>query len=163
MEEPTTKAELLQMMVNGRAALTALIEPIPLERMLESGVEATWSVKDILAHLTSWEVKMCAVLAGRQSELPPANWPTTADAVDAINADFTMANGAKSLIQVLQEFETAIHQALAAVEAMSEADLFDAARFEWQEGRPLWYLVADNTFAHYEEHIPSIEGWLAGW
>ena len=84
MKEPTNKAELLQMMADGRIALTTLIAQIPQERMLEPDVEAVWSIKDILAHLTSWELEMCQVIVMAQAGQPPVNWPTTDEEVDEI-------------------------------------------------------------------------------
>ena len=161
MEEITTKTELLRRVVEGRAALEALLEPIPAEQMLVSGVEADWSLKDILAHIAAWEDKMTAVFAAVQSSDATPDWPTTDAAVDQLNADFYAANRDKPLDQVQQEFAAAYPQAYAAVRAMPEADLFDSERYPWREGRPLWYLVGGNTFWHYEEHIPNIKAWLS--
>lgn len=161
MDEPQNKAELLEWVVDGRATLVHLVSQIPRQHMLAPGVEADWSIKDILAHITSWELKMCEVFAEVQAGQAPSNWPATNEAVDALNAEFTRANKDKPLDQVLQEFETSYPQALAAVEAMPEAVLFDPDRFTWRQGRPLWWLVAGNMFGHYGEHIPALEAWLA--
>jgi hypothetical protein len=162
MIEPTTKADLLQMVENGRAEFMALINQIPQERMLETGVESNWSVKDILAHIAAWELKMSQVFAELQQSDAPPDWPTTDEAVDALNANFYETNRDKPLAQVIADFDAAYPQALAATKAMSEGDLFDPRRFAWREGRPLWWMVAGNTFGHYGDHIPNIETWLAG-
>ena len=104
---------------------------------------------------------MSQVFAEIQMSGEPLDWPTTDEAVDALNAHFYETNRGKSLPQVMAEFETSFTQALAATEAMSEADLFDLERFKWRQGRPLWWMVAGNTFAHYDDHIPNIKKWLA--
>jgi hypothetical protein len=47
------------------------------------------------------------------------------------------------------------------VQSLSEEDLIDPLRFAWMEGSPLFYLVAGNTYGHYQEHIDPIQQWLA--
>ena len=42
-----------------------------------------------------------------------------------------------------------------------DAVLFDAEHFAWREGRPLWFMVAANTYWHYAEHREHLEQWLA--
>ncbi len=160
MKEPATKAELLQMVENGRTQLNALISQIDEAKMLEPGVEENGSIKDILAHMTAWEVKMSEVFVEVTNGRAPTNWPTTDEAVDHLNADFYAANRDKPLAQVMSEFEASYLQVVTAVQALSEDELFDPNRFEWREGRPLWYMVAGNTFGHYGDHLPNIEGWL---
>jgi len=160
MQEPKSKKELLEMVTDGRSQFTSLINKIPEDRMLEKGVESDWSIKDILAHISSWEVKMSQAFSELQKSNDPPDWPTTDEAVHALNADFYTANQNKSLKQVLSAYETSYEQALAVTKAMPESDLFDLDRFDWRQGRPLWWMVAGNTFGHYEDHIPNSEAWL---
>jgi hypothetical protein len=141
--------------------LVTLIDQSPQERMEEKGVETDWSIKDILAHITSWETKMVEVMIAMQTSDEMPDWPTTDEAVDTLNAHFHVNNQDKPLAQVLAEFEASYPQAIAATEATSETDLFNPARFAWRKGRPLWWMVAGNTFGHYSDHIPNIEAWLA--
>jgi hypothetical protein len=47
------------------------------------------------------------------------------------------------------------------VQAMPEDDLINPGRFAWSQGRPLWLLVAGDTYEHYQEHIAQIQEWLA--
>jgi hypothetical protein len=159
-KEPKTKAELLQFVQDGRHQFKAILNEIPQERMEEKGVETNWSVKDILAHITAWETKMTQVLGAMQTSDERPDWPVGDEGVDALNATFYEANKNKPLAQVLTEFEASYPRALAATEAMSETDLFNPDRFAWRKGRPLWWMVAGNTFGHYWDHIPNIEAWL---
>jgi len=46
------------------------------------------------------------------------------------------------------------------VEALSETDLCEPGRFPWREGYALWEGIANNTFAHYDEHAGMIATWL---
>ncbi len=63
---------------------------------------------------------------------------------------------------VLAEFDALEAQIVAAITAVSEADLFTLGRFPWQPAEnPLWYMVGGNTFWHYSKHTPPIERFLA--
>jgi hypothetical protein len=46
-------------------------------------------------------------------------------------------------------------------QTMRDEDLFDPNRFAWRRGSPLWDLVAGDTYEHYNEHMQSIQQWLA--
>ena len=88
------------------------------------------------------------------------DWPVGDEGVDDLNAIFYETNKDKPLAQVLADFAASYPRALTATEAMSETDLFDPDRFAWRNGRPLWWMVAGNTFGHYQDHIPNIHAWL---
>ncbi len=55
---------------------------------------------------------------------------------------------------------------LALVEAIPEEELIDPERVEWYvkprwgEQRALWECIADDSYRHYEQHIPGIRRWL---
>ena len=160
MDEQWTKDEFLALIEDGRTQFNALIAQIPQERMLEPGVDGDWAVKDILAHITSWERKMTDWLAQIAQGEEPTGWPQTNEEIDQLNAAFFAENAAKSLDTVLAEFEASFPQALAAAQAIPEEDLFDPERFSWRQGRPLAYMVGGNTRWHYTEHEPAIRVWL---
>ena len=160
-KEPKNKEELLQFVEDGRIELVALINSIPKERLEEKGVETNWSVKDILAHMTAWETKMSNAFGEVLISDDPPDWPITHQAVDELNAKFYEENKDKSLSQVLAEFEASYPKAVAAINALSEDDLFNPDRFYWRQGLPLWGTAAGNTFGHYADHVPNIQEWLS--
>ena len=55
MDEPKTKAELVDAMRAKRAAWEALLDEVGEARMIEPGVDGEWSVKDVIAHVTVYE------------------------------------------------------------------------------------------------------------
>ena len=60
---------------------------------------------------------------------------------------------------VLEDFE-GVHRMLRwMVSDMREKTLCDNRIFEWMEGEPLWYLVAENAFYHEREHADEIRRW----
>lgn len=46
------------------------------------------------------------------------------------------------------------------VESLSDADLGDPRSFAWTGRRPLWQILAANTWEHYQEHLAGIRAWL---
>src|SRR5688572_25512497 len=58
---PTTKAELIDQLANGRKHLEELIASLSEDQLMRYGSDG-WSVKDHLAHLAMWEVGMAALL-----------------------------------------------------------------------------------------------------
>jgi hypothetical protein len=82
MQEPTTKQELLDLLQQERADWEALVAEIGGARMELSGVTGVWTMKDTIAHLTTWWRREVARLAAAQrNERPPEHPPQTDVAV----------------------------------------------------------------------------------
>jgi len=73
MKEPTSKSELLQAMVTARNEWDALIAQIPRHRLSESAASGSWSVKDVVAHVTEYDRWLALGLAMRLQK-PPQIW-----------------------------------------------------------------------------------------
>lgn len=163
MADPTTRAELLRDMQAGYATFEAVIAPLGETQMTTPGVNSDWSIKDIVAHIATWQARAARSLefAARDEE-PQHDVPVNnEEEMHAFNAATFAANRSRPLAQVLADFHASYRQLLVAVEALNEDALFDAKRFAWMEGDPLWKVVAGNTFGHYPEHITMIEEWQA--
>lgn len=50
-----TKATILQEIQEARAVLTKLVGSIPESRLEEPNAEGTWSVRDVLGHIATWD------------------------------------------------------------------------------------------------------------
>jgi uncharacterized damage-inducible protein DinB len=122
------------------------------------GATGTWSVKDVIAHITWFEREMVGVIQARAlvgSELwnlPP----------DARNAAIFVQNRDRSLADVLAEAERVYAELLAAIETLTDEELADPARFagmptDWQP----WRVIAGNSFEHYRDHALALQAWLA--
>jgi hypothetical protein len=130
-------------------------------RMEQPGVAETWSIKDIVAHLTGWRRRTVgrfqAALRAEPEPEPP--WPAHLQTDDEINAWIYEANRDRSVREVLDDSRQVFQQLLAAIEALPEAQLLDPQRFPWMEGQPL---RGATFFAHFhDEHEPDMRAWLA--
>ncbi len=131
------------------------------EQLEQPGVEADWSVKDILAHITFWHNRMALLIATAQRGEPPATLrqlgEDSAAAVDRVNAQNYAANADRPLAEVRAAFEQSYQHALATVARLSDADLADDSPICQALGGSLLALIAGDTYDHYAEHLPSIQ------
>lgn len=156
MTNPANKEELLTAVIEGRRVFASLLQSLNAAQMERPGVQAEWSVKDIVAHICSWEASLCRWLAMIARDEVPDRPLSEAD-IDRMNAEFTAVNAQKSLDTVLAEFAALETQIVAAVTAVPESDLFTPGRFPWRPPEnPLWYMVGGNTFWHYDEHSKAL-------
>lgn len=123
-----------------------------------------WTLKDIIAHLTSWRLTTAARLeAGLHGGEPELPWPAPLDEehdLDEINRWFDAANRAKSAEEVARESRETFERVERAIAALPERDLFTVGRFAWMPDHALGPAVIAGTLEHYQEHEPDIRAWL---
>lgn len=129
-------------------------------RGLEARPNGAWSIKDHLAHLSSWEWYLLRHHLGGQPEheamdIVESTYRTMDQ--DSVNALLYRRNRDRTLADVEAGLERSHAQVLARLREIPFEDLL-ALRYpdEPDEG-PLLRWVASNTYEHYEEHRVSIE------
>lgn len=162
METLTTKAALLETLRNERSAWDALLAEVGADRLERPGVTGEWSVKDIIAHLMSWESRPVEWLrAARSGTRPqPPAWDATLTE-DQINAWIRDQYKAQSPTDVMAASRRSHDELMQAIEAMPEPDLTGRERFPWLNGNSLLESMGGNTYEHYREHGDAIRAWLA--
>lgn len=159
-DDPQTKAELLDRARTSRAAFEQLFTDLTPEQLSVSGVEADWSIKDIIHHVAAWEKLMTQwLIDAKQGSVPDR---PAMDGIDALNAEIEALGKAKDPDNILREFHAGWPPAEQAILAMNEDELFRTDFYAWRSGSPLWHMVAGNTFWHYAEHTESITAWRKG-
>lgn len=160
-----TKSELLQWLQEENQQWEALLAQIGPARMEQSGVNGEWSMKDVVAHLTGWNIALVAELqaAQRGEPEPPPPWPPSLQSDDEINAWIYQSNRRRSLPDILDDMRQTHAQLLATLE-----DLPDDVRIDVIE--PAFHLVrigdqrfqVDEFFHHFhDDHEPDVRAWLA--
>ncbi len=88
--------------------------------LVEPGVTGTWSVKDIIAHVTWWEEEALAhlplILAGGR----PPRYSVTYGGIDAFNAKMTTQRKDLSLAAVLRQRDDVHRRLIALVRSAPE-------------------------------------------
>ena len=157
MPSPTTVSQFINTLQQERAKWNTMIDSIDREDMLSLGVVGEWSLKDLIAHITWFERQMVELVQAHAlvgSEL--WNLPT-----DERNAAIYADVRGQSLEQVLAESTQVHQQLLELLPTLSDEDLTNAGNFphmppDWQP----WLIIAQNTYEHYQQHMPDIQNWI---
>lgn len=121
------------------------------EQLLEPGVTGAWSVRDILAHVTTWEQEALAGLAViRRGERLP-RYRAVYGGIDAFNALTTERKRELTLAEVLAQLEATHAELLALLNTLSDAETASDTR--------LYRRLRNDTWAHYPEHARAIRAW----
>ena len=119
--------------------------------LLEPGVTGTWSVRDIIAHVTTWEEEalehLPAVLAGRR----PPRYSTRYGGIDAFNALMTAKKAGLPLAEVFRQQEEVHRRVLEVIERAPEDQLVSETRFRRR--------IRLDTYGHYPRHTRAILAW----
>lgn len=154
-----TKQELLDSIHTERGLLEATLSRMNHSLMLIPSAVGIWTIKDVLAHISTWERWM---IDWTNSLLKGEN-PSTPDPWDIETMNTATYNRVKDLTlsDVLTEFRQSYWDSLALVGGLSEEQLQQEHSTTWPMG-PLWTGIAANMIWHYKEHRLDIQKWLAG-
>jgi hypothetical protein len=123
---------------------------LPESRLTEPGVTGDWSVKDILAHVTTWEEEalkyLPLILAGGR---PPRY--VSYGGIDAFNARMTEAKRHFSLPEVLKQLDGIHGRLVEFVQRTDEAEFRSDTRFRRR--------LRLDTYSHYPHHTEAIRQW----
>ena len=152
-----TKTELLDQIRKEHGLLEETLSRLTHEQMLLPGVDGEWSVKDALAHISTWERWMInwtnSLLQGDKPETP-VPWD-----IDRMNAKTYARVKDIPLADVLEEFRLSYWDSVSLAESLSEEQLQTIYNDTWPLG-PLWTGIAANMNWHYREHRNDILSWL---
>ena len=150
------KQELTTKILTGRTQLEAALSHVDEERMPLIILHGEWSVKDLIGHLGFWENSVVSLFNALRAGKTPEPFPE----LDALNARVLSESRKQSLSEVRRQEKGAYQKVLALIKDASDRELFDPAHFPWTEGRPFESFISDNTYGHYEEHLPELTAWL---
>jgi hypothetical protein len=148
MADPLTIRETLARMDEGWAAFHGRVISIPSEKLELHIGEGEWTRKQMLAHIATWhdltvERLTRFVDSGEPSDLTEHE--------DAINARAARTAEGRTTGEILLGMADSYRRIRRQVSALSDAQL--AAHDGWAGA-----IIAGNTFEHYAEHLPDLEG-----
>lgn len=118
--------------------------------MTTPGVAGDWSVKDMLAHVATWEEEalkyLPLVLVGGR---PPRY--ASYGGIDAFNARMTEAKRGMSLAEVQRHLEATHRQLIAYLRRVPEEQFATETRFR--------HRLRLDTYSHYPLHANMIRAW----
>lgn len=155
-----SKAEFLRDLDEENRQWESLLNSFDETRMEQPGVAGHWSIKDIVAHITSWRRRTVARLqaVAKGEPEPGPMWPENLTDDDEINAWLYEREHGKSPQQTLGESRQVFQQLRSAIEALPDDVLADPKNFPWLEGEPLTPAL---LFGHFhDEHEADMRAFL---
>ena len=152
----TDKHKTVEQLIEERRLFEATLDELSDEQMTVDSVIDNWTVKDILAHVTAWEVLLLEWIdmayAGHSPDMPePGQWTPY---IEKFNRANYLENLNKPLAEVRQNFDQVYEKVLEAFRSLPEEDE-DPLWHLWYNNEPPWILF--RTFPeHYEEHRRQI-------
>jgi hypothetical protein len=145
---------LLKRLDDAWAAFTSSYAGLTDEALLRPGVIKAWSVRDIIAHVTTWEEEalkhLPEILAGRR----PPRYSVTYGGINAFNALVTARKKDLPLDEVKRQ-QAAVHRRVVAlIERTPEKELASGTRFRNR--------LRLDTYGHYAVHTAAILRWRQG-
>lgn len=116
-----------------------------------------WSVKDLIAHLGFWEERVVSLFKILQAGKTPSSFH---EDLDNVNAKALLHSRSQTLAQVVQSEKSAFKDVMDLIDAASDEELFNPRHYAWTQGQSFEEMLSDNTWGHYEEHIPEMMAWL---
>jgi DinB superfamily len=150
MDHQTAQQRLLDRLDAAWTALTDSYAGMPDSRLVEPGVVDDWSVKDILAHVTTWEEEalrhLPLIIAGGT---PPRY--AAQGGIDAFNARATEHGRRLSLAEVLRRRDETHARLVDFIRGQPEGTFAGKTRARRR--------LRLDTYGHYPEHTEAIRAW----
>ena len=119
--------------------------------LLEPGVTGTWSIKDIIAHVTWWEEEALTHLPLILTGGKPPRYSVTYGGIDAFNAQMTEQRHSLSLSVVLRQMDETHRRLIDYVHSAPEEQFTRETRFRRR--------LRLDTYSHYPKHAQVIRAW----
>ena len=163
MSEQPTKSKLLEVIAQTWADLNEIIDGLSEEQLHDSSAMSNgWSYKDIMAHVTAWEIlamdRINSAITGEPLKFEVIE---SDDFTNDFNADIHAKNKDKALAEIVADFHKIHGEFVTQIEGLDEAVLPEKLPFNWAGNLPYQVLISANTHWHYNEHIEASEKWLA--
>ncbi|MDT8305340.1 MAG: DinB family protein [Anaerolineae bacterium] len=146
-----------------RVRLLESLATLPDEALLAENAVGAWSLADVLVHFVNWEAELVTALNKiDQGKTPGALLRAMADR-DAYNAARYAEMKGRDLDRIFDDLQGVRGQLEEWLEEFSERGLEDPERYPALKGKPLWKLIAENSFEHEAAHLPAIEAFAEQW
>ena len=120
-------------------------------QMMEAGVTGAWSVRDILAHVTTWEEEALKHLPLILKGGTPPRYSVQYGGIDAFNARMTEQKRSLSLSEVRAQLAATHGRLVDFIQSVPEHQLIGDTRFR--------HRLRLDTYSHYPIHAEAIRQW----
>ena len=145
------KQQLLKQLDKAWAAIKESYAGLSDALMTEPGVTGDWSVKDILAHVTTWEEEALKYLPLINEGGRPPRYSVKYGGINAFNAQMTEQKRGLSLSDVLKQLDETHRRLIEYIRRAPEEQFTRETRFRRR--------LRQDTYGHYPKHARAILQW----
>jgi len=149
-----TREQVLKRLNEAWLALKESYAGLPDWLLLEPGVTGKWSVRDILAHITTWEEEALKHLPLILKGGRPPRYSAKYGGIDAFNALMTKQKAGLTLSDVLNQMDEIHARLIDYVRGAPEEQFTRETRFRRR--------LRLDTYSHYPNHAKAIQKWRRG-
>ena len=120
-------------------------------QLLEPGITGAWSVRDIIAHVTTWDEEALKHLPSILEGKRPPRYSVTYGGMDAFNALMTKRKESLSLLEVLRQLDDTHRRLVEVIDRAPADQLTRETRFRRR--------LRLDTYGHYPKHAAAIRRW----
>jgi len=146
-----TRAQVLRRLDKAWGALKDSYAGLSDSQLIKRGVTGAWSVRDILAHVTTWEEEALKYLPLILEGGKPPRYAATYGGIDAFNARMTEEKRGLSLSQVLAQLDHTHQRVIDLIQRTPEEQFTRETRFRRR--------LRLDTYSHYPTHADAIRSW----
>jgi len=150
------KPELIRTIREAHERVAGAIERVPAERLLEPAMD-DWTGKDLLAHLAWWHDHSILVIEALREGRLPYDDSDPAITTDALNDRTYRAHLDDPPEHTRQAFSDSFTRLLAAIESVTDEELFAEDRWPWLGGEALAEMILWDSSRHYNDHREHLE------
>jgi hypothetical protein len=150
------KPELIGTMRDAHDCIAEAIAHLPDGRLLEPAMEK-WTGKDLLAHMAWWHDHSVLVIEGLRAGREPYDGTDPANTTDAINKRTRRDHLDDPPELTRRAFNESFARLLAALEPVTDEELFAGDRWPWLNGEALVETILWDSSRHYDAHREHLE------
>jgi hypothetical protein len=144
------KQHLFQKLEKAWTAIKESYTGLSDSRLMEPDVMGEWSVKDILAHVTTWEEEALKYLPLILTGGRPPRY-SQSGGIDAFNAQMAEHKRDMALSEVLRQLDETHHRLIDYLQSVPEEQFTRETRFR--------HRLRLDTYSHYPLHARAIRQW----
>ncbi len=144
------KQQLLKRLEKAWAAIEESYDGLSDSQLTEPCIIGNWSVKDILAHVTTWEEEALKYLPLIITGGRPPRY-IQYGGIDAFNAQMTEQKRGLALSDVMKQLDETHHRLIDYIRSVPEEHFTRETRFR--------HRLRLDTYSHYPMHAKAIREW----
>ena len=148
------KAKLLERIQQGQAIVESAFAGLKDAERIEVGTLEKWAARDVLAHITAWQMRWVEWLSPLSEGKPLAEeGPEPVEDENQANAKIFAKNQGRSWDQIHSDYQTTSQQILRLAALLSEHDLNMPQRFAWLTDQTFASRLSGTFYWHVQAHL----------